>query len=106
LKKAVFTPEAAQDVEQAFLHYENAREHLGARFLDRLKQTVERIERIPEGSPMIVADVRRAPILRQFKDYSLWYRSRQDDVLVIGCLSGRRSAQVAKTRAKTIDLLP
>jgi toxin ParE1/3/4 len=97
LRRVKFSFDAEKDLQRIFAWFESKREGLGVEFLHRVDEAVDYISRSPEGAPVITGDVRRFPIQRQFTDYALWYRVRQD-VIVIACLSGRRAPTVAQGR--------
>jgi hypothetical protein len=52
----------------------------------------------PEGYQVMHGDVRRIN-LRQFRDWSLWFRVLADNSVVVACLSNRMNPQIVKERA-------
>ncbi len=89
MKPLRFTPEALDDVRKVYRRYETARLGLGARFVDRLGEAADVIQLNPEGPQEILPGLRHVR-LKKFDAYALWYVTR-DEILVIGCLHGRRN---------------
>ena len=65
---------AKADIKRAFVWYENQREGLGEKFVQRVRESIERIAANPEGYAKVIGEARKSE-LRQFP-YSLWLRSR------------------------------
>lgn len=92
---------ASADLARIAAYYENAKEGLGDKFLDRVQESIDRIALNPQGYPKLIGGARRAE-LRQFP-YSLWFTFK-NDVLIIGCLHHRRDKVLARERA--FDVVP
>lgn len=69
--RLIVRPSAERDIDEAFTWYlENAPEH-ARRFLDDLRNALDRIRSSPRISPTVYADVRRTT-LRTFP-YLIWF---------------------------------
>ena len=69
--EVILTPEAAQDVADAYDWYEECRYGLGEEFLGCIDACVQRICRTPELYPKVHEEYRRA-LVRRFP-YALFY---------------------------------
>jgi len=92
VRPAIFRPAAAADIEDAFLWYEAHRDGFGDEFLETVRSALESIVRHPESAPVVHGDIRRQ-LLRRFPN-GLFYRVADGQVVVLGCLHGRRSPAV------------
>jgi hypothetical protein len=54
LKPVILSDPADADIMSAAVWYESQDENLGAKFLDRVDEALEVIERSPEGPPQIM----------------------------------------------------
>lgn len=104
-KPVRFTRVALREVDRVASFYESRKEGLGAEFYERVDEAVGKIRENPEGYQKIHKDLRRCS-LRQFTDYALWFRINPDNSLVISCLSGKRSASLARERAAGVIEIP
>jgi plasmid stabilization system protein ParE len=86
----VYLPQAEDDIDAAYLHYEERSLGLGDRFLEVLQELAGGIAANPELYATIHQDVRAAP-LRRFP-YVVYYRVEVSHILIIAVLHGRRSA--------------
>ncbi len=93
----VLRPEASQDAEQAWDHFESLRAGLGQAFLDRLNEVLGRVGAMPTLYCVAWRNVRAAR-LRQFT-YVVYYRVHDDRVEVIAVMHGSRGASAWKSRA-------
>ena len=69
---ATYLPEARDDIDAAYLHYERRGTGLGDQFVDELRKAIGRIE----GSPLLYGEVFddiRAAMLRRFP-YIIYYQ--------------------------------
>jgi len=98
------TPAAYDDIAQAAQYYEGKREGLGGQFIDRVLEAIDQIEQNPVGYAVRFEGLRRAN-LRHFP-YALWFQLRQDNSLLIACLSGRRDLRLVRERALGIIPFP
>jgi plasmid stabilization system protein ParE len=70
--KLVLTPEADQDIEEAYWWYENQRLGLGEEFFRSLEAALDIIRNLPELRALVDRKYRRAP-LRRFP-YCVFYK--------------------------------
>jgi plasmid stabilization system protein ParE len=92
-----YLPEAQDDIDAAYAQYEQRLVGLGDRFLEALRQVVERFADNPDLYGVVHQDVRAAP-LRRFP-YVVYYRSEPGRVLIIAVQHGRRSSRAWQGRA-------
>ena len=104
MKPVIVSTIAQRDIDSAAAWYENRRYGLGLEFLDRVSETLERIETNPQGYAEGYQGLRRAN-LEQFP-YGLWFRIMPDNSLVIACLHGRRHPVLARERAAGVIEFP
>lgn len=93
---AVYLPEAEDDVEAAYLHYDQQRAGLGDEFMEALREVVGRIRNNPQMYGVFRRDI-RAALLKRFP-YVVYYRDRGADLLVIAVQHGRRSSRAWRGR--------
>ncbi|WP_405226786.1 type II toxin-antitoxin system RelE/ParE family toxin [Lentisalinibacter sediminis] len=89
-------PEAAADIEQAALWYEEKRTGCGSEFLSAVSEALELIQDHPEGFPRVYRGLRRV-LLRRFP-YGIYYRSSSVGTVVLACMHGRRAPRRWMTR--------
>jgi plasmid stabilization system protein ParE len=94
---------AKADIRRAFVWYENQREGLGEKFVQRVREAIERIAANPAGYAKVIGEARKSE-LRQFP-YSLWFKFK-DEVVVIACLHHRRDKVLARERSLGILQFP
>ena len=92
-----YLPEAQDDIDAAYAQYEQRQAGLGDRFLDALRQAIERTADTPELYGTVHQDVRAAPI-RRFPQV-VYYRAEPTRVLIIAVQHGRRSSRGWQGRA-------
>ena len=92
----VFRGEASQDTEAARDYLESQRPGYGPVFLSRLKETVDRIGRMPELYGVVWQTVRAAR-LRKFM-YVVYYGVHDDRIEVLAVLHGSRDAPAWQRR--------
>jgi plasmid stabilization system protein ParE len=90
---------ARADIEKAGSWYERQQEGLGDRFLNAVLDTMDRIALNPEGYEKVIREARQATV-EKFP-YCVFFTIK-DDVLVIGCLHGKRDRRLAVERASGI----
>jgi len=96
VKPAVFTEDAVADVEAAFEWYEAQRPGLGTAFRRALDIAVAAIEDHPEGYAVLYRKTRRV-VLPRFP-YGLYYRILDDNIVVVGCIHGKRHRKMWRSR--------
>jgi toxin ParE1/3/4 len=104
VKPVIVSAIAQRDIDTAAAWYENRKDGLGIEFLDRVAETLERIETNPEGYAEGYRGLRRAN-LDQFP-YGVWFRIMPDNSLVIACLHGRRHPVLARERGAGVIEFP
>ena len=98
---AVYLPPAEDDIAAAHAAYEGQQAGLGDRFLEAVRDQVDRIRSNPQLYGAYRRDVRAAP-LRGFP-YVVYYRNRGTDVLIIAVQHGRRSNRAWRDRVKPLS---
>jgi plasmid stabilization system protein ParE len=94
---AVYLPQAEDDVAAAHAAYEQQQAGLGDRFVEELRDQVDRIRLNPQLYGVSHRDIRGAPLHRF--PYVVYYRDRGADVLIFAVQHGRRSRRVWRGRA-------
>jgi plasmid stabilization system protein ParE len=92
----LYLPEADDDIFAAFCWYEDQRAGLGEEFLQSLDEVLDRVADNAKLCGVVRKGVRAAP-LRPFP-YVVFYRERDDDVLIIAVQDGRRSVRAWRNR--------
>ena len=105
MKPVLVSKVAQREIDTAAAYYEGQKPGLGAQFVERVAEALERIELAPEGYQAIYRDLRRVN-LRQFRDYALWFRTMPDLSIVVACLSSRKSPVHARERAAGVIPFP
>ena len=93
-------PEAENDLEEAFAWYEDKRQGLGYDFLLQFEAGIKLIERQPEINPIAYKGTRKHYIKRF--PYKIVYFIKQETVIVLAILHGKRSPDILRERAKAI----
>jgi plasmid stabilization system protein ParE len=88
---------AEDDVQRARDFYEERSSGLGARFMERLREALERIQFMPESYGVVSKNV-RVKLLDKFP-YVVYYRIAKSEILVLAVLHGRRDAAEWKSRS-------
>jgi plasmid stabilization system protein ParE len=97
MPSAVYTPEARDDIDQAYADYERHLIGLGDRFLRALADRIQVIE----GSPALYGEVIpgiRAALLRRFP-FVVYYRAEPTQVIVFAVRHGRDDPRIWQRRA-------
>lgn len=79
-KEVIYTPEAGEDVAEAYRWYENREPGLGEDFLRVLAARVSLLRRHPALYPKALDDFHRAP-LRRFP-YEVFYETKADALVI------------------------
>ncbi len=96
-RQFVVRPQAGREIEEAAEWYDIRRLGLGAEFLDAVDACLASVLRNPESYPEVRSGMRRA-VVRRFP-YNLIYALRFDEVVVLGCVHGRRDPKTWQARA-------
>jgi plasmid stabilization system protein ParE len=94
--RVVFRRAARDELEEAAAWYEDRRPGLGEELLAEVDEAIERAGNHPERHANVVRDVRRT-VLRRFP-YTIYFRRRQDDLVILAIFHGRRNPLVWKRR--------
>ena len=92
----VLRPEASRDAEEERDHLESQQLSLGQAFVDRLRETLDRIGAMPRMYGVVWRNVRAAR-LRKFA-YVVYYRVYADRVEVLAVMHGSRVASAWQGR--------
>ena len=91
-----FRQRAGQDVERAAQWYEGRLVGLGIRFISEIHRTVGQIAERPTSYPSVHRDVRRT-LVSTFP-FAVYYRLRDDDVVVIAVVHTTRQPRSWRQR--------
>jgi plasmid stabilization system protein ParE len=94
--KVAFRRAAQDELSEAAAWYENRQPGLGEAFLNELAEAIDHAARHPEQHPIALRDVRRA-LLRRFP-YAVYYRIRNQSLVVLAVFHARRKPIVWKRR--------
>ena len=97
-KPLCYLPEAAGDVGEAYVYYEERVTGLGDEFLEQLRIRTTAIRENPEMYGVLRDNVRAAP-LRRFP-YVIYYRSDPSETVILAVLHGRRNPKIWGSRAR------
>jgi toxin ParE1/3/4 len=92
----ILRPAADADIQTVHDELEQVRAGLGARFVGRVREVLERIEAMPEMYGLVWQDVRAAR-LRKFR-HLVYYVVFSDRVEVLAVLHGSRDASAWQSR--------
>ncbi len=85
--KLRYTDRAGEDLELAFIWYEDQRYGLGFEFLDCVEAAIETISRMPELYARHHADFRRT-LVRRFP-FSIFYTLEKEEIVVHAIFDNR-----------------
>ena len=91
MTKYRFTSAALSELREATLYYEQQEKGLGAKFLDEIDVTVDRMLRFPRAWHPVSARSRRCRTHRF--PFGLLYQARPDEVLITAVMDLRRDPQ-------------
>jgi plasmid stabilization system protein ParE len=83
-----FRSQAQREITEAVDWYESQHAGLGAEFFRTVEATVATIRRNPYQFQIAQREVRRA-VMRRFP-YSIMYRVREADIVIVACFHGSR----------------
>jgi plasmid stabilization system protein ParE len=89
VKRYVFRPAAAGDLERAYGWYERERQGLGEEFLEEIRITIQSVLAMPEAYPVVHRSTRRA-LVHRFP-YGLFYRIAADTIVFVACYHTSRN---------------
>jgi plasmid stabilization system protein ParE len=92
----VFLDEARAEFDAAADWYERQKPGLGADFIGRVQDVLDRIAAMPRLHQVIFQDVRRA-VVKKFP-YTVLYQIESDHILVIAIFHGKRDPSIWQSR--------
>jgi plasmid stabilization system protein ParE len=92
----VFRPAARDEYDQAFAWYEGQRTGLGLEFEEAVERVVGEIAAHPKRYPVVLRDIREAPI-RRFP-YCVYYRVRAGRLIVLSVFHTSRDPDTWQSR--------
>ena len=98
----IITPEAEQDIQQAYAWYEHKRRGLGEDFELCVESAVETIERYPEIGKCTYKSVRQY-VLNRFP-YGVYYVLKAQQIYLLAVFHYKRSPHILRQRAQYISL--
>ena len=94
--RILFRRAAKSEFEDAAIRYDGQRPGLGEEFTIEIEQAVARAAAAPERYPIVFGDIRRT-VARRFP-YSVYFRVRQDAIVVLAVFHGRRNPAIWQRR--------
>lgn len=94
--RIAFRHAAKNEFEDAAVWYEEKRVGLGEEFIIEIDQAIARAASAPQRYPIVFGDVRRT-VARRFP-FSIYFRVRTDDLIVLAVFHGRRNPIVWQRR--------
>ena len=85
----VFRPVVRDELDEAYRWYELQKPGLGDEFLDCIDEMLNRVCVMPEASPIVYRDVRRA-VVKRFP-YAIYYRIVSSRIIVTAIFHSRRN---------------
>jgi toxin ParE1/3/4 len=92
----IIRPDAAADLHEAFLWYENRRAGLGEELLLEIESALENIRIGYARYPVIHRDTRRT-LVKRFP-FCVFFRVYEETIVVIACLHAKRSPRTWRER--------
>jgi plasmid stabilization system protein ParE len=92
----VFRPAAREEYDRAFAWYEGQQPGLGVRFEEEIERVVAEIAVHPKRYPVVVRDIREAPV-RRFP-YCVYYRVRRGRLIVLSVFHTSRNPNEWQSR--------
>lgn len=94
--KAIFHPEAHEEMIQAARFFEGRSEGLGSDFLAAVEETTHRIEQTPEAGPVDRTNIRKR-LVSGFP-FTLLYEVPADRIFIAAVMHQRRRPQYWRSR--------
>jgi plasmid stabilization system protein ParE len=95
--RVVFRQAAKSEFEEAAAWYEAQHAGLGEEFCVEIERAIENAAAAPQRYPVVFGDIRRT-VARRFP-YSIFFRVRKDQLIVLAVFHGRRNPAVWTRRA-------
>jgi toxin ParE1/3/4 len=96
--KLIISPEAEEDLSEAFTWYEERRKGLGHDFLLQINAALRFLERNPLVFPEMYKGVRRH-LIKRFP-YKIFYLVERQKVIILGVIYAGRDPELVKKRIK------
>ena len=96
-KPVIVSPEAENDLNEAFLWYENKFSGLGLEFLLCVDAVIESIERNPQIYPIVHRNIVRRSLTRRFP-YEVFFVEGEETVSVIAVFHAKRHPGILEDR--------
>jgi plasmid stabilization system protein ParE len=93
----VFRPAVRNELDEAYRWYDSQKPGLGDEFLDCIDEMLNRICVMPEVSPVVYRDVRRA-VVKRFP-YAIYYRIVSSRIIVTAVFHSRRDPKSWQRRS-------
>jgi plasmid stabilization system protein ParE len=94
--RIVFRRAAKSEFEDAAVWYDEQRTGLGEEFIIEIEQAVANAAAAPQRYPVVFGDIRRT-VARRFP-FSVYFRVRRNDLVVLAVFHGRRNPIVWQRR--------
>jgi plasmid stabilization system protein ParE len=94
--RVVFRRAAKDEIENAAAWYEEQSRGLGEEFITEIGDAIEKAAEHPERYPVVFGD-RRRTVSRRFP-YAVYFRQRQDALVVLAVFHGRRDPAIWRRR--------
>lgn len=95
--RIVYRRAAQAEFEEAAVWYDERRPGLGEEFIIEIEQAVPRAATAPLRYPAVFRDIRRT-VARRFP-YSIYFRTRDNALIVLAVFHGRRDPLIWQRRA-------
>jgi plasmid stabilization system protein ParE len=97
--KAIFHPEAHEEMIESAHLYEGRSEGFGSDFLKAVEETTRRIEQFPEAGPIERANIRKR-LVSGFP-FTILYEMQRDSIFIAAVMHQHRRPGYWRTRLKT-----
>lgn len=98
--RTIIRPEAENDLQEAFLWYENRRQGLGYDFLLQVDAGLKFIERSPEIYPLEYKETRKH-LIKRFP-YKIIYLLEKESIIILAVIHGKRNPDFMSRRINSI----
>jgi len=98
IKNVVLTPEAEQDITEAFTYYEENLIGLGSSFILCVDAAFQSISRNPEQYKKVYKNIRRV-LIRKFP-FGIFFIEEKERIVIIAVFHAKRNPKEWKSRTK------
>ena len=92
-----FRPIAQAEFVEAAVRYERQSVGLGVDFVAKVQQVLETITEQPKRYPIVLRDIREAPVARF--PYCVYYRAKRDRLVVLSVFHASRDPEIWQGRS-------